>query len=201
MKPTELLVILAILAVVVALFAWAISKFKNARNFGRCKAIALANALGLFGAKAETLLLDPASSYNSGNPWPGRNLLVQRGATGSQYGDLSAGTNRPLGVTLDAPFNASDPFEVEILGAQKGLFIGIGTGAITIDHLLVSAAAGKVTDITTLGNGTYWVVGKAAATITATNSTMEISYVPCLPYQLTVSGGGGTYAYTAPTGS
>lgn len=163
--------------------------------------MALANALSLWGAKSETLLLDPASSYNSGNPWPGRNLLVQRGASGYQYGDLGTAANRPLGVTLDSPYNSGDPFMVLILGAHTGLFVGVATGAVTIDHLLVAAAGGKVTDITTLGNGTYWVVGKAAATITATNSTMEISYVPCLPYQVTVSGGGGTYAYTAPTGS
>jgi len=171
------------------------------RLFRPASAVPLANALGLWGAKAETLLLDPASAYNSGNVWPGRNLLVQRGATGYQYGDLSGGVNRPLGVTLDAPYSASDPFEIHILGAHPGLFIGIATGAVTIDHLLVSAAAGKVADITTLGNGTYWVVGKAQATIAANNSTMEISYTPCLPYQITVSNGGGTYALTAPTGS
>ena len=163
--------------------------------------VALANALGLFGMKTETLLLDPASTYNSGNPWPGRNLLVQRGASGYQYGDLSAGVNRPLGVTLDAPYSASEPFPVRILGGKEGLFIGVATGAVTIDHLVVAGAAGKITDITTLGNGTYWVVGKAAATVAANADLGEVPYVPVLPYQVTVSGGGGTYAYTAPTGS
>ncbi|MGA3268869.1 MAG: hypothetical protein ABSE16_18870 [Verrucomicrobiota bacterium] len=165
--------------------------------------VALANALGLFGAKAETLYLDPNSTYNSGNPWPGRNLLVQRGASGYQYGDLSAGTNRPLGMTLDAPFNSSDPFEVQILGAHPGLFLGVGVAAqaVTIDHLVVAAAGGRIQDITTLGNGTYWVVGKATATIAANADLGEVPYVPCLPYQVTVSNGGGTYAYTAPTGS
>jgi len=192
---------LTLLCTLVGVLIAPVTLFRSFRARQQPPLIALANALGLWGAKAETLLLDPNSTYNSGNPWPGRNLLVQRGATGYQYGDLSAGVNRPLGVTLDAPYNAGDPFEVIILGGHPGLFLGIATGAVTIDHLLVAAAGGKVTDITTLGNGTYWVVGKAAATITATNSTMEISYVPTLPYQITVSGGGGTYALTAPTGS
>jgi hypothetical protein len=166
--------------------------------------VALPNALGLFGLKAETLYLDPASSYNSGNPWPGRNLLVQRGASGYQYGDLSAGVNRPLGVTLDAPYNASDPFEVQILGAYPGLFIGVGVAAksVTIDNLVVAAALGRIQDITTItANGAYWVVGKAAATIAANADLGEVPYVPCLPYQVTVSNNGGTYAVTAPTGS
>ena len=192
---------LTLLGTLVGILTAPVLLFRAFRARQQPPLVALANSLGLWGAKAETLLLDPASTYNSGNVWPGRNLLVQRGASGYQYGDLSGGANRPLGMTLDAPYNSGDPFEVQILGAHPGLFLGIATGAVTIDHLLVAAAAGKVTDITTLGNGTYWVVGKAAATITATNSTMEISYVPCLPYQITVSGGGGTYALTAPTGS
>lgn len=178
-------------------------QYKQLRGTSRPRPVALANAMGLFHAQTETLLLDPASSYNSGNVWPGRNLLVQRGATGYQYGDLSAGVNRPLGMTLDAPYAASDPFSVLILGAHAGLFLGVGvsTQAVTIDHLVVAAAAGKIQDITTLGNGTYWVVGKAAATIAVGADLGEVPYVPCLPYQITVSGGGGTYALTAPTGS
>ena len=82
---------------------------------------------------------------------------MQRGASGYQYGDLSAGVNRPLGFTLDAPYNSSDPFQVWILGAHAGLALGVGVAAaaITIDHLVVSAAGGRIQDITTLGNGTY----------------------------------------------
>ena len=170
--------------------------------------VALANALGLFGMKAETLYLDPNSSYGAG-AWPLTNsersaFLVQRGASGYQYGDLSGGVNRPLGVTFDAPYNTGDAFEVHILGAHPGLFMGVGVAGktITTDNLVVAAAGGKIQDITTItANGAYWVVGKAAMTIPATGTTMECSFVPCLPYQVTVSNNGGTYAYTAPTGS
>ena len=174
------------------------------RLFAPRKSVALPNALGLFGQTTETLLLDPASTYNSGTLWPGRNLLVQRGATGYQYGDLSAGVNRPLGMALDAPYAASDPFEVRILGACPGLFLGVGVAAkaVTTDSLVVAAALGRIQDITTVTvNGAYWVVGKAAATIAANADLGEVPYVPCLPYQVTVSNNGGTYAVTAPTGS
>lgn len=230
MNIIQLLIVVAVIAVTAALFAWAIVKRQNAKppkrmtvgnacrkfyrfhlaqarkRLFRGETTVLANALGLFGMKTETLLLDPASSYNSGNPWPGRNLLVQRGATGFAYGDLAAGTNRPLGMTLDSPYNAADPFEVQILGAHPGLFLGVGqaTTAVTIDNLLVASklTPGRVQDISTVtANGNYWVIGKAAATIAANADLGEVPYVPCLPYLLTVSNNGGTYAYTAPTGS
>jgi hypothetical protein len=161
--------------------------------------LALANALGLFGEKAETLLLDPASTYNVNNPWPGvtsqagRFLLVQRGASGYQYGDLANGTNMPLGVTPDAPYAASDPFAVIRLGAQPGLFLGVTATAITIDHLVYAAPKGQVADLLTATNGTYWVVGRAAATVAAGTDLGEIPYVPCTPYQLVVTGGVFTY--------
>jgi hypothetical protein len=164
------------------------------------KPVALPNALGLINEHGiETLLLDTASSYNSGNPWPGRGLLVKRGVSGYQYGDLcagGAGGPLPLGVTLDAPFNSGDPFLVRRLGARPGLELGIGVAGatVTIDKLLVAAAGGCVQDVSTLTvNGTYWVVGRAAASLTAINSTMEVPYVPFDPYQIINTGGTLTF--------
>ena len=163
------------------------------------KRIALANALGLFGEKAETLYLDPTSTYNATNPWPGvssqagRFLLVQRGASGYQYGNLANGTNLPLGVTPDAPYASSNPFAVIRLGAHPGLFLGVTATAVTIDHLVYSAPKGQVADLLTAANGTYWVVGRAAATVAAGTDLGEIPYVPCTPYQLVVTNGSITY--------
>lgn len=163
------------------------------RLFRPAGAVALPNALGLINENGiESLLLDPASSYGTGN-WPGRFYLVQRGATGYQYADLATGGSNlaamPVGVTPDAPYATGDVLAVRRLGARPGYEIGIAAGAVTIDHLLVSTAGGKVTDVATVANGTYWVVGRAAATITATNSTMEVPYVPDVPYLITVTGG------------
>ena len=173
-----------------------------ARPFQRAKpqSVALPNALGLFNETGiETLLLDNASVYNATNLWPGRYLLVQRGAGGYQYGDLAQGTALPLGPSSDSPAAPSDPFNIRRLGARPGLELGIASGAITVDHLVYATTGGKVADLTLAGNGTYWVVGRAAGTVAAGNSTGEIAYVPDVPYQVTVSGGGGTYTFIAGT--
>ena len=162
--------------------------------------IALANALGLINEHGiESLLIDPASANL---PFTGRFLLIQRGASGYQYGDLcagGAGGSLPLGISSDSPYAVGDVLNVRRLGARPGLEIGIASGAITIDHLVYSAASGKIADLTLAGNGTYWVVGRAAGTVAANNSTMECPFVPDLPYQVTVSNGGGTYAFVAGT--
>lgn len=166
--------------------------------------VPLANALGLFGEKSEVLFLDPNSTYNSGTPWPGatsqatRFRIVQRGASGYQYGDLAQGTNLPLGVTPDAPYNSSDPFTVYRFGAHVGLFLGVSATAVTIDHLVYATANGEIADLSLAANGTYWVVGRAAATIAAGADLGEVPFMPCVPYQLTVTGGVFTYP-TNPT--
>jgi len=129
-------------------------------------------------------------------------LLIARGATGYQYGDLCAGGasgSLPLGPSSDSPYAVGDVLNVRRLGARPGLEMGIAAAAITIDHLVYSAAAGKIADLTLAGNGTYWVVGRAAATVAANNSTMECPYIPDVPYQVTVSNGGGTYTFVPGT--
>ncbi len=156
-------------------------------------AVALPNSLGLLNENGiESLLVDPASAAL---PFGSRYLLIQRGASGYQYGDVCAGGPAgplPLGVSSDSPYQIGDMMNVRRLGARKGLELGIGVAgsAVTIDKLLVSAAGGKVQDISTLSvNGTYWVVGRAAATIAATSTTMEIQFVPCVPFQIINTGG------------
>lgn len=232
-----LLLIIALVAVVVALFAWAVAKFQNAskprrvvgnaarsfhrrhiverrklqryrkllpverfalwleRMFAPPGAIGLANELGTMNEHGiENLALDPAS-VNA--PVASRYLLYKRGATGKQYCDLAGAGDYPLGPSSDSPYATGDIVNIRRLGAKPGLEIGIGVAnkACTIDNLVVGVAGGKIQDLTTVTtNAAFWVVGRAAQTIAATNSTMEIGYVPCTPYQITVSNGGGTYA-------
>ncbi len=155
--------------------------------------VALANTLGMINDNGiESLIVDPAS----GNlPFGNRYLLIKRGASGYQYGDLcngGAGGPLPLGPSSDSPYQVGDIMNVRRLGCRKGLEIGIGVAgqAVTIDHLLASAAGGCVQDATTIStSGTYWIVGRAAATITSTGSLMEVPYVPCVPYQLVNTSG------------
>lgn len=156
--------------------------------------VPLANALGLMNDHGlESLLVDPASTSL---PFPNRYLLIKRGPSGYQYGDIcngGPGGPLPLGPSSDSPYQANDLLNVRRLGARPGLEMGIGVAAtaVTIDRLLVAAAAGCVQDVSTLGanNGTYWVVGRAAASLTPTGSLMEVPYVPCEPWQIINTGG------------
>jgi len=156
--------------------------------------VALANSLGLFNEHGiESLIVDPASVSL---PFANRYLLVCRGASGYQYGDLCvAAATLPLGVTSDSPYAVGDVMNVRRLGARPGIEMGIASGAITIDHLVYSVGNGKIADLTLANNGTYWVVGRAVQTVTANSTTGECGYIPFDPYQVTVSNGGGTYAF------
>jgi len=158
------------------------------RLFQPSSAVPLPNSLGLINDNGiESLLVDPASVNL---PFAGRYLLIMRGASGYQYGDLcsgGAGGPLPLGPSSDSPYAVGDVLNVRRLGNRRGLEIGVGVAGktVTIDKLLVAAAGGTVQDVTTLTvNGTYWVVGRAAATISATGSLMEVPYVPCVPWQI-----------------
>lgn len=161
------------------------------------RAVALPNALGLIDEHGiESLFVDPASTNL---PFPGRYLLIQRGASGYQYGDVCAGGPGgplPLGVSSDSPYQTGDLLNVRRLGARPGLELGIGTPgkSVTIDKLLVSAAGGCVQDVSTLTvNGTYWVVGRATASLSTTGSLMEVPFVPCEPFQIVNTGGTLTF--------
>jgi hypothetical protein len=160
-------------------------------------AVALPNALGLINNHGiESLIVDPASSNL---PFSGRFLVIQRGASGYQYGDVCAGGPGgayPLGISSDSPYAVGDILNVRRFSARPGLEIGIGVAGktITIDKLLVSAAGGTVQDVTTLAvNGTYWVVGRAAGSLTTTGSLQEVPFVPCEPYQIINTGGTLTF--------
>jgi len=130
---------------------------------------------------------------------PARFLLYQRGASGYQYGDVCAGGPGgalPLGVSSDSPYNPNDPFNVRRLGARPGLELGlcVAGSTVTIDKLLVSAAGGRVQDVSTLTvNGTYWVVGRAAGSVAVNSSTGEVPYVPFDPFQVINTNGTLTF--------
>ena len=168
---------------------------------GRCNrstgAVALPNSLGLLNENGiESLFIDPASANL---PFPGRYLVIQRGASGYQYGDLCAGgTNYPLGVSSDSPYAVGDVLNVRRFSARPGLEMGIGFAGqtITIDKLLVAYTGGTVRDVTTLStaaNGSYWVVGRAAANLSTSGSLQEVPFVPCEPYQIVNTGGTLTF--------
>jgi hypothetical protein len=170
------------------------------RPKGGMTPIPLANELGgMFDNGRETLQPDPSMTLPlSGgiDGTSGHYLGYMRGPAGQYYGKPwdggSGASSFPLGISVDAPYQAGDFFEVERLGAIKGIFAGISAGAITIDHYVYAAATGLVGDLATAASGTYWVIGKACKTAGAAG--LEISFVPMFPFLLTTNGS-GTYTY------
>jgi hypothetical protein len=153
--------------------------------------VALANELGgMFAHARETLQIDPSVTF----PVSGKYLVYERGST-LYYAKPTGGVNLPLGISPDAPYQIGDFLDVERFGASEGTQLGYSAGAITIDHLVGSAASGLVQDVTAAANGTYWVIGRAIRTVTVANQ--EISFLTCAPYQVTVTGGTLTYAAPA----
>jgi hypothetical protein len=143
----------------------------------------------MFDHGKETFQIDPGSTF----PVASRNLIYKRGS-GQYYAAVCDATSYPLGTSPDAPYQAGDFLEVERFGAGKGTQLGLSAGAITIDHLVGTAASGQVQDVTAAGNGTYWVIGRAIKTVAAAGQ--EITFVAMHPYQVTVTG--GALAYGAP---
>jgi hypothetical protein len=142
-------------------------------------AAALANQLGgLFDRGLETLQIDPSATL----PVSSKYLIYKRGSS-QYYAAVADGVNMPLGVSPDAPYQLGDFLAVDRFGATVGTTLGFSLGAVTIDDLVYSAANGLVGDLTTAGHGTFWVIGRATNTVGAANQ--EVTYIPCLPYQLT----------------
>ncbi len=139
----------------------------------------LANELGgLFEHGRETLQIDPSSTL----PVSGKYLIYKRGSS-PYYASPADGVNLPLGVSPDAPYQTGDFLGIERFGAAFGMQLGFSAGAVTIDDLVYSAANGLVGDLNTAGHGTFWVVGRATKTVGA--ASLEITYIPCFPYQVT----------------
>jgi hypothetical protein len=157
---------------------------------GAGRPVALANELGgLFDHGRETLQIDPAVTF----PITSKYLIYERGSS-QYYAKPTSGVNLPLGISPDAPYMVGDFLDVERFGATRGTQLGYSAGAVTIDHLVGSAAGGYVQDVTSAANGTYWVIGRATKTVPGAN--LEITFVPCAPKQVTVTG--GVLAYAAP---
>jgi hypothetical protein len=168
-----------------------VSKLKLYWNAARHPgAVALGNELGgMFDHARETLQVDPSITL----PVSSKYLVYERGST-IHYAKPTAGVNMPLGISPDAPYQVGDFLDVERFGSSPGAQLGYSAGAITVDHLVGSAASGLVQDVTSAANGTYWVIGRALKTVSAANQ--EISFLTCPPYEVTVAS--GVLSYGAP---
>ena len=116
-----------------------------------------------------------------------RYLIAKRGA--EYYSIAIAGQGDiPYAVVPDmTPTTDTDPsypLPVNILGLNEDTERMICSGAINIDQLLTTDAAGQVRAVPGSA-GTYWVLGKAKTATVAQGDQIEV--IPCFPYQLTVA--------------
>ena len=117
-------------------------------------------------------------------PFTSRYLIAKRGA--NYYSIAIAGQgDTPYGVVPDmTPTTDTDlsyPLPVNILGLNEDTERMIASGAINIDDLITTDAAGQIRSITPLPAGTYWVLGKAKTAAVAQGDQVEV--IPCFPYQ------------------
>lgn len=119
--------------------------------------------------------------------WPGRKgyiadadiasyfLLVKLGSDSGHIAVCSV-NDLPLGPCTDSP-DAGDAANVNLLGLAHETEIGVASGAIAADALLVPGAGGTVRTLPAAA-GTYWVIGRA---LDAAPTGEEVAYVPCFP--------------------
>jgi hypothetical protein len=151
-------------------------------------AVALANVVGgSFQTGRDTFIVDSTVT----TPVTGGRYLLWEYGVDQYHAKLADGgatlASLPIGASPDAPYQAGDFFTVERLGATPGTVFVQTAGAVTYNHLVVSSGTGLVSDVATVANGTYWVVGRAAFTIAFANG--ELPIVPVDPYLITVTAG------------
>lgn len=154
--------------------------------------VALPNELGLMNPEGkETFTIDASETLTTALS---RYLLYKRGAAGTIYANVCDASSVPLGPSPDAPYQAGDLISVYRLGARKGILLGVSAGAIALDALIVAAASGKVQTLTSIADGTYYIVGKCVKAVTAANA--EVAYIPQSVVKVVVASSGTSFTYS-----
>lgn len=110
-----------------------------------------------------------------------RYLLVKTGSTGAHIA-LSGTADIPKGFITDVPDVIGDEVAVAMLGLRAEGGIGVASGAIANDALLVPGANGTVRTLPGAA-GTYYIIGRATK---AADDTDRVEYTPCFPIQRVV---------------
>jgi hypothetical protein len=120
-----------------------------------------------------------------------RYLIAKRGAYEysiaiAGQGDIPYGVVPDMTPTTDSqsPGGSDYNLPVNIFGLNQDTERVIASGAINIDDLVTTDAAGQVRSITPLPPGTYWVIGKAKTATVAQGDQLEL--IPAFPYQKTI---------------
>ncbi len=190
MNILNLLLILALVAVAVTLFAWAAVKLPNAYKPRRGRRLTKVYFLPLVWEKIRRAgspaprqagMPDATGGIQFCNVGEGthehgrksylgdaattvRYLLYEQGVTTNDYCKLAAGANQPLGPSDDlVDANALDiPITVKLLGAFMGTSRAVSDGTVTNGTLICVSKDGTGRATCPAGGaGICWVVGRA----------------------------------------
>lgn len=135
---------------------------------------ALVNVAEGFQPAIKTYLADAAIAT--------RNLLVKKGSDGAHVAVCGVG-DIPLGVAHDTPSAAEEGVAVTRFGLHHEGELGVASGAIAVEDMLVAGAAGTVRKLPAAA-GTYYIIGRATS---AAADTEAFEYIPTFPVQRVVA--------------
>jgi hypothetical protein len=148
------------------------------RLFSPRGSIALANELGeMFPDGRKSMII----AANAALPVSGKYLLYKK-SVDDNHVDVCGVGDFPLGNSPDSPKAIGDMLTINLLGAVKGTSIGVASGALAFDDLVVPGALGTVRKLP-VAAGTYWIIGRA---IKGVADGVEAPYIPCFPIQRVV---------------
>lgn len=175
---------------VLLIMAAAWSGLINSRSIGcKSRVLALRSRLVALANNAIIVSITPKGRTTAvaDAAFTSRYLIAKRGAYAYSIAIAGQG-DAPYGVVPDmtptTDVDLSYPLPVNILGLNEDTERMICSGALAIDNLLTTDAAGQVRALPGAA-GTYWVLGKAKTATIATGDQVEV--IPCFPYQVTVA--------------
>lgn len=205
---TELFIVVALVAVVVALFAWAVAKSKNAtpvhrpvvgnanRKFFRrhMRKVYLAPLLiqkvfGFLPSQVAPRATLQFANIGEGTAPTGRKTYIPDATTTARYLLYKTGSDAdhvalaglgdtPLGPSDDQVDDITIPITINLLGAVPGTVRVVSNGTVTNGAFLKCAANGQVTNAVT----TDVVIGRAVIGTDSTSAAGDvISIVPIVP--------------------
>lgn len=118
----------------------------------------------------------PVQSFLSDAAFAARYLLVKGGSDAAHVALTGVG-DIPKGFILDTTAAAEEPVSVSKFGLHEEGVIGVASGAIAVEAMLVPGANGTVRTLP-VAAGSYYIIGRATK---AAADTDLVEYTPCFP--------------------
>ncbi len=160
------------LFVLVAFAVTAFCRWATSRPRGR-QLQAFGNVGEGFQQAVQTFLADAAL---------GSRYLLVKGGTDVRHVAVCGVGDIPKGIALDDVTAAEEGVAVAKFGLHKEGALGVASGAIAVEALLVPGALGTVRTLP-VAAGTYYIIGRATK---AAADTDPVEFTPCFPIQRVV---------------